>query len=94
MTHPNLEAQLDAYLDGELAAADARALEAHIAQCPECARWRDDRVTLRAAKSSTSRRCTTARRCGRRSSASLRPKAEPPDSKNHGNPHSVTAFGP
>ncbi len=48
MTHPNLEAQLDAYLDGELAAADARALEAHIAQCPECARWRDDRVTLRA----------------------------------------------
>ncbi len=49
MTHPNLEAQLDAYLDGELAAADARALEAHIAQCPECARWRDDRVTLRAA---------------------------------------------
>ena len=49
MTHPNLEAQLDAYLDGELAAADARALEAHIAQCSECARWRDDRVTLRAA---------------------------------------------
>jgi len=49
MTHPNLEAQLDAYVDGELAAADARALEAHIAQCSECARWRDDRVTLRAA---------------------------------------------
>ena len=49
MTHPNLEAQLDAYLDGELAAADARALEAHIGQCSECARWRDDRVTLRAA---------------------------------------------
>ena len=49
MTHPNLEAQLDAYLDGELAAADARALEAHIGQCSECTRWRDDQVTLRAA---------------------------------------------
>lgn len=49
MTHPGLEAQLDAYLDGELAAADARALEAHLAQCPECARFRDGRLALRAA---------------------------------------------
>src|SRR5512143_4355822 len=49
MTHPGFEAQLDAYLDGELAAADARGLEAHLAQCPECARFRDERLELRAA---------------------------------------------
>ena len=48
MTHPNLEAHLDAYLDGELAAADARALEAHVADCAECTRFRDSRLALRA----------------------------------------------
>ena len=49
MTHPGFEAQVDAYLDGELAAVDARELEAHIAQCPQCARFRDGRLELRAA---------------------------------------------
>src|SRR2546428_9262557 len=49
MTHPVLEAQLDAYLDGELAADDARELEAHLVQCPDCARFRDGRIALRAA---------------------------------------------
>ena len=49
MTHPDLEAQLDAYLDGELAAVDARELEGHLAQCPECTRFRDGRLALRAA---------------------------------------------
>ena len=49
MTHPNFEAQLDAYLDGELAPEDARALEAHIAACAECTRFRDNRLALRAA---------------------------------------------
>jgi len=49
VTHPGFEAQLDAYLDGELAAADARALEAHLIQCRECARFRDGRLELRAA---------------------------------------------
>ena len=48
MTHPG-EAQVDAYLDGELAAGDARELETHLAQCPECARFRDSRLALRAA---------------------------------------------
>jgi anti-sigma factor (TIGR02949 family) len=48
VTHPG-EAQLDAYLDGELAADDARELEAHLAHCPACARFRDERLTLRAA---------------------------------------------
>jgi len=48
VTHPSF-AQLDALLDGELAAADARELEAHLAQCPECAKFRDQRLALRAA---------------------------------------------
>src|SRR5437899_8963998 len=49
MTHPVLEAQLDAYLDGELTADDARELEAHLVQCPDCAGFRDERIALRAA---------------------------------------------
>ena len=49
MTHPSFEAQIDAYLDGELAAIDARELEAHLAQCAECTRFRDGRLALRAA---------------------------------------------
>src|SRR5207247_2043787 len=38
VTHPAFEAQLDAYLDGELAASDAAELEAHLRACPDCAR--------------------------------------------------------
>ena len=49
MTHSDFELQVDAHLDGELAELDARELEAHIAQCAECARFRDDRLELRAA---------------------------------------------
>jgi len=49
MTHATFEAQVDAYLDGELPAGDARALETHLAQCPECTRFRDGRLELRAA---------------------------------------------
>jgi anti-sigma factor RsiW len=49
MSHPNIESQLDAYLDGELAAADARELEAHVAQCPTCTAFRDRRLALRTA---------------------------------------------
>ena len=49
MTHPSFEAQVDAYLDGELATVDARELEAHLAECPECARFRQERLELRAA---------------------------------------------
>lgn len=49
MTHPGFEAQLDAYLDGELAAEDARELETHLTQCGECAQLRDGRLELRAA---------------------------------------------
>ena len=49
MSHPNVESQLDAYLDGELAAVEARELEAHVAQCRECIEFRDRRLALRAA---------------------------------------------
>ena len=49
MTHPDFEAQVDAQIDGELTEFDARELEAHIAQCAECARFRDERLELRAA---------------------------------------------
>jgi len=49
MTHASFEAQVDTYLDGELAAGDARALETHLAQCPDCTRFRDGRLELRAA---------------------------------------------
>ena len=49
MTHPDIEAQVDAYLDGELAAIDAAELEAHLAGCASCGRFRDDRLALRAA---------------------------------------------
>src|SRR5205814_1238129 len=49
MSHPDFEAQVDASLDGELAELDARELEAHIAHCAECARFRDERLALRAA---------------------------------------------
>jgi anti-sigma factor RsiW len=49
MTHPDVEAQIDAYLDDELAAMDAVELEAHLAGCASCGRFRDDRLALRTA---------------------------------------------
>ena len=49
MTHPDFEAQVDLYLDGELAPSDARELEVHLVQCAECTRFRDKRLALRAA---------------------------------------------
>jgi anti-sigma factor RsiW len=49
MTHPDVEAQVDAYLDGELATSDAVELEAHLAGCATCGRFRDERLALRKA---------------------------------------------
>jgi anti-sigma factor RsiW len=46
MRHPDLEMQVDAWLDGELANIDAAALESHLGQCPSCARYKDDRMEL------------------------------------------------
>jgi anti-sigma factor RsiW len=41
MTHSELELQLDAYLDGELASRDAREFADHLKECRECARLHD-----------------------------------------------------
>ena len=49
MTHGELELQMDAYLDGELAPRDAREFEAHLKECRDCARLHDARVSLGAA---------------------------------------------
>jgi anti-sigma factor RsiW len=49
MTHSELELQLDAYLDGELASREAREFETHLKDCRECARLRDSRDALGAA---------------------------------------------
>ncbi len=49
MTHRELELQLDAYVDGELAPEDARELEAHLSGCGDCARLHEARVALSAA---------------------------------------------
>ena len=49
MIHPEFAEQVDRLLDEELAAGDTRALDAHLAQCADCARFRDERVALRAA---------------------------------------------
>src|SRR6266571_5896399 len=49
VTHLAFEAQLDAYLDGELAAPDAAELEQHLRACPECSRLERRRRALSAA---------------------------------------------
>jgi anti-sigma factor RsiW len=49
VTHRELELQLDAYLDGELAPGDARELETHLMQCADCARLHEARGRLSAA---------------------------------------------
>jgi anti-sigma factor (TIGR02949 family) len=49
MTHEEVQLQVDAYVDGELAPDDARELEVHLRQCSACAELREDRVRLSAA---------------------------------------------
>jgi anti-sigma factor RsiW len=49
VSHPDVESQIDAQLDGELAAVEEAALEAHVAGCADCARFRDARLALRTA---------------------------------------------
>jgi anti-sigma factor RsiW len=49
VSHQDLQAQLDAYLDGELALVEAGEFEAHLARCRDCAHARDERLALRAA---------------------------------------------
>jgi len=49
VTHRELELQLDAYVDGELAPGDARELETHLKECGDCARLHQARVAFSAA---------------------------------------------
>jgi len=49
VTHPGFEAQIDAYLDGELAAPDAVELEEHLQACPDCSRLERRRRAVRVA---------------------------------------------
>lgn len=42
-------ALLDAYVDGELSAADLTAVQAHLHQCPDCQRYVDEILAIRAA---------------------------------------------
>jgi anti-sigma factor RsiW len=49
VTHRDVELRLDAYVDGELAEAEAREVAAHLAECRECAARHDALVSLRAA---------------------------------------------
>jgi anti-sigma factor RsiW len=46
MTHEEMQLQVDAYLDGELASRDARELEAHLQSFGECSALRDARAAL------------------------------------------------
>ena len=49
MSHPNVDSQLDTYLDGELPAMETASLEAHLASCAACGRFRHRRLALRQA---------------------------------------------
>ena len=49
MTHRDVEQRLDAYIDGELPAAEARDVAAHLAECRECTARHDALVGLRTA---------------------------------------------
>jgi anti-sigma factor RsiW len=49
LTHADFEAQLSAYIDGELAAPETLAMERHARDCGECARAYERQLALRAA---------------------------------------------
>lgn len=46
MRHDEMLLQIDAYLDGELAAKETRELELHLKECQECSSLRDARIEL------------------------------------------------
>ena len=89
MTHPDVEAQVDAYLDGELAASDADELEAHLAACAACGRFRDDRLALRKAIAAQMPRLEAPELLRGRVRAALREAAAPAHARR---PPSVLAW--
>jgi len=49
VSHPDMQEQIDLSLDGELPATKTAELEAHLAACESCQRFRNERLALRAA---------------------------------------------
>lgn len=78
MTHPAFAARLDPYLDGELAAAEAVELEAHLRACAECAGLERRRRALRAALQAGLPRFPTPDGLRARLRAALRAQADRP----------------
>jgi anti-sigma factor RsiW len=86
MTHPDVEAQVDAYLDGELAPMEAGEVEAHLADCASCARFRDDRLALRTAIAAQAPRFEAPEALRGRVRAALRQAAAPPPARRPARP--------
>jgi anti-sigma factor RsiW len=86
MAHPDMEAQVDAYLDGELARMDAVELEAHLAECASCGRFRDDRLALRTAIAAQIPRLQAPDPLRKRVRAALRSAAPPSRPRRAGTP--------
>jgi anti-sigma factor RsiW len=78
VTHPAFAAQLDPYLDGELAAADVAELEAHLRTCPECAGLERRRRALRSAVHARLPRYKTPDTLRARVRAVVRAQVDPP----------------
>src|SRR5829696_8489933 len=72
MSHPDVESQIDLYLDGELAAEEAAAFEGHLADCPACRQFRDARLALRSAIAALMPRLESPERLRRQVHADLR----------------------
>jgi anti-sigma factor RsiW len=86
MTHPEVEPQVDAYLDGELAPMEAGDVEAHLAGCASCARFRDDRLALRTAIAAQVPRFEAPEALRGRVRAALRQAAAPPPARRRARP--------
>jgi anti-sigma factor RsiW len=86
MTHPDVEAQVDAYLDGELAASEAVELEAHLTGCTTCGRFRDDRLALRRAIAARMPRVEAPEALRARVRAALREAAPPARARRPASP--------
>jgi anti-sigma factor RsiW len=84
VTHSVSELELDAYLDGELTGEDARMVEAHLAQCPECKQFRDERLALRAAIAAQIPAFQAPDLLRKRVQSTAAPTARPPASRTVG----------
>jgi anti-sigma factor RsiW len=72
MTHEDVLATREAYVDGELDAASSLAVEAHFAACQECHAWLEARRALRAQLASPALRHAVPDGLGERIAGSLR----------------------